>query len=168
MLNWKWNGETPQFNFRVTDEVYLTCISYKWHIHDVFQKQPKHDDVVLSVRPSQSCPTLDLSNWDPEPPAGLEFLSVQRNDSGYHVPDPQHQHQLVGKIRGHVSRHGRKQRQRDFLSVKTPGREIYGMVKYGQCAVSILLRQLDMLQSQKRRSASGGNVGRCGYIPRGR
>ena len=69
-------------------------------------------------------PRFDFTEWSPEAPAGLQFLSlIPMSASGYEVPTADTSH--VGKIK--VCSAHRKMRLRHFSSGKTIGRNMLGM-----------------------------------------
>ncbi len=67
-------------------------------------------------------PKFDFSCWNPEAPAGLQFLSLLPVNHGYHVKYQQSEH--TGKIK--VSTSHRKARRKEFASGRTIGKNILG------------------------------------------
>jgi len=96
------------------------CLSHSTYpLYVQFQLPPderQHDDI-----PS---PVFSVSDWNPEPPAGLQYISLLPINKGYEKIADQ-QHDLVSKISS-TAQH-RKQRRKEFTSGRITGRNLHGM-----------------------------------------
>lgn len=81
-------------------------------------------------------PSFDFSDWNPEAPAGLQFLCLIPQLSGYEAK--YEQGDLTGKVK--ISLRHRQQRLRHFKQGKTVGRDITGDV-IGSYGCSRLLQE---------------------------
>ena len=72
----------------------------------------------------KTIPKFDFTGWNPEPPAGLSYLSLLPIGRGYEIA-VERQDDHVGKVR--VSAQHRKARQQKFASGSVTGKNILGL-----------------------------------------
>ena len=101
-----------------------------YYIYLSFQLPPderQHDEI--------ASPVFSVSDWNPEPPAGLQYISLLPVHKGYESISDE-QHDLMCKITP-TALH-RKQRRKELTAGKITGRNIHGMCH--QCTWHFSLR----------------------------
>ena len=101
-------------------------------------------------------PSFNFSGWNPDPPAGINFLGLLPMRSGYQLANEQHIHQ--GKLT--ISAQHRQQRRKNFSRCATFGKNVIGELLHNISVMQLLFTSV--LKGYSSRNIS--NFRKCVYF----